>query len=189
MTLRILLGALLGGIAIFLGGCVTHNVLPITDNELKPIPGEFTVMPTLRSLVPGPGVYIFPGMDGVNQKDQAAMSAYQEKIKDLPHGLVVMSGRPGVVTGPKLGIQFLGDLLAALVAAVLLALAPLGSYVRRLFFVAILGLYAGFLIDFPLWNWYGFTSAFASYDILDHVLRSLAGGLVLAAVVKPAVRK
>ena len=152
---------------------------------MKAIPHEFVAIGMLQSTIPAPGVYIYPGMEGVNQKDPAAMAAYQERTKDLPHGLVVMSSSPGVVTPEKLGIQFLGDLLAASVAAVLLGMALLRSYVRRLVFVTILGFFAGFLIDFPLWNWYGFTGAYAFSDMLDHVLRSFSGALILAAVVKP----
>jgi hypothetical protein len=96
-----------------------------------------------------------------------------------------MSASPGDVTPRKLGIQFLGDLLAASVAAVLLGMAALPSYLRRLLFVMMLGLFVGFLVDFPFWNWYGFSGTFVSMDMLDHVLRSLFGALVLAAIVKP----
>ncbi len=184
--IRALLGALLGGVAIFIGGYITHNVLPISNAGIQPIPNEFVAIGMLQSTIPASGVYVYPGMEGVNQKDQAAMAAYQARTRELPHGMVVMSTTPGDVTPAKLGFQFLGDLLAASVAAVLLVIAPMASYIRRLFFVTMLGLFAGFLIDFPLWNWYGFTGVYAVSDILDHMLRSLAGGLALAALVKPA---
>ncbi len=184
MTIRVLLGALLGGIAMFVGGFITHILLPIADNEIKAIPNEFAAIATIKTVIPA-GVYVYPGMEGVNQKDQAAMQAYQERTKDLPHGLVVLSNSPGDTSPKKLAIQFLGDLLAASVAAVLLAMASLRWYIARLFFVTLLGLFAGFLIDVPFWNWYGFTSSYALYDTLDHMMRSFSGALLLAALVKP----
>jgi hypothetical protein len=160
-------------------------LVPIEANEIKAIPNEFAAIEALRTVIAAPGVYVYPGMEGVNQKDPAAMTAYQERTKDLPHGLVVLSNSPSNISPKKLGFQFLGDLLAATVAAVLLGIASIRSYLARVLFVAILGLFAGFLIDFPFWNWYGFTAAYAFSDTLDHVLRSFSGGLVLAVFIKP----
>src|SRR5713226_7637112 len=182
MTRRVLLGALLGGIAIFIAGAITHVLVPISDIGLKPMPNELTLIDILHTTLPGPGVYIYPGMEGVNMNDTSAVKAYEERVKQLPHGLVVIGGPAGSVSPSpqKLGVQFLGDLLAASVAAVLLALAPIATYWRRLLFVTLLGLFAGFLINFPYWNWYGFSTAFLVSDMLDHLLRCLAGGVALA---------
>ena len=181
--MRFLIGAILGGVAIFMGGFVTHMLLPL-NNQLKALPKEFAAITTIQGVAPAPGVYIFPGMEGVNQKDKAAMSAYNDRITNLPHGLVVMAASPGSITPTKLGFQFLGDLLASIAAAFILTLLPWRGYFRRLLAVAMFGLFAGFLIDFPLWNWYGFTASYAAADTLDHVFRSLSGGIVLAAVIK-----
>ena len=185
MTLRVLLGTLLGGIAIFLGGAMTHVVLPISDNGLKPLPNELAMIDTLKKALPAPGVYIYPGAEGVNQNDQAAMKAYEDRVRDLPHGIIVLGpALGGLVTPKKLVIQFIGDVLAALAASLLLVLAPAPTYLRRLLAVTLLGLYAGFLINIPGWNWYGFSDTYLRSDILDHVLRSLCGGLVIAAIVR-----
>lgn len=182
--MRFILGTLLGGIAIFVGGYVTHMLLPLADYELKSLPNEYASIGTLKTIAPSPGVYIYPGMEGVNQRDQKAMNAYNDRIRDLPHGLVVMSASPGIITPAKLGIQFLGDLLASASAALLLTLLPFRGYFRRLVAVILMGLFAGFLVDFPLWNWYGYTAVYAAGDTIDHALRAFAGGLLLAAVIK-----
>lgn len=182
--MRFVLGTLLGGIAIFMGGYVTHMLLPLSNYELQSLPNEYAAIGQLKTVAPSPGVYIFPGMDGVNQKDKAAMDAFNQRIKNLPHGLVIMSASPGIITPAKLGIQFLGDLLASAAAALLLTLLPFRGYFRRLFAVILMGVFAGFLVDVPLWNWYGYTAVYAAGDTIDHALRAFSGGLVLAAIIK-----
>lgn len=189
MLRRILLGALAGGLAIFVGGFVVHVILPLGEAGIRPLPNEFAAIEQLQKIVPGPGVYIYPGMESVNQKDEAATKAYEEKTRNTPHGIVVMAAPFGSLMPPeKLGFQFLGDLAAALVAAVLLAWAPIPSYLTRAVFVALLALFGGFLISIPQWNWYGFSAAFIVPNMLAEVLRGLSGGLAIAAIVKPGAK-
>jgi hypothetical protein len=95
-----------------------------------------------------------------------------------------MSDSPGTITPVKLGVQFIGDLLASAAAAILLVLLPFRGYFRRLLAVAMMGIFAGFLVDIPLWNWYGYTLIYACGDTIDHALRAFSGGLVLAGMIR-----
>jgi hypothetical protein len=45
------------------------------------------------------------------------------------------------------------------------------------------------MIIFPYWNWYAFPRNFTIVELADRLLTIFCGGLVLAAVVKPASAK
>lgn len=185
MNKRILIAALAGGLAIFIGGSITHIMLPFSDWGLRPLPNELAAMETLQKLVSGPGVYIYPGMDGVNMNDQSAVSAYEQKIIQKPHGiLVVAPPMGGLMPASKLAVQFIGDMLCGILATMLLSLTSLSGYVRRVAFISSLGLFTWFLTGFPFWNWYGFSSDFFVINGIDQALRCTFGGFAIAGVLR-----
>jgi len=186
---RIILGALLGGVAMFLWGFVSHVVLGTTDHAVQPIAAaqEPAVLQGLSHL-PGPGMYMYPTL-GLNmgRKDPEGMKRLDEALKTMPNGIITIAAPAGGMMPPKkLIFQVLSDVLAAFVAAIALSMAKLPNYGSRVFFVALIGLCAGFMVSLPYWNWYGFPTNYTLPEIFDLVARGAAGGLALGAVVKPS---
>ena len=62
----------------------------------------------------------------------------------------------------------------------------LKGYGGRLAFVTLLGLFPMLSVDLPFNNWYGFPNAFTAAQFFMHLVGYMVGGLVVAAIVKPA---
>jgi hypothetical protein len=88
--------------------------------------------------------------------------------------------------GKLLAAQGAFDIVAMLLAAALVSWAGvLKGYGGRVLFVTSLGLFPALSVDLPLWNWYGFPGAYTAAQFVVHLAGYLAGGLVIAAIVRP----
>jgi len=186
MAGRILVAAILGGIALFAWGALSHMVLGLGDTSFKGIPNEEMVLGTMKQNITQPGLYFFPWMD-MKSTDKAAMEAWTQKYKAGPTGLMVfypngmepMSARHMIV-------QVITDILAVLFAVILLAKAVGGikGYFGRVMFMATFGLITSFALSFPYWNWYGFPFDFTIASLIEQVVGFLVAGLVVAGMIK-----
>jgi hypothetical protein len=88
--------------------------------------------------------------------------------------------------GPQLTVEFILNIVQALIAAFLLSLAPgLTGYLSRVGFVILAGLLAGAAMSIEYWNWYGFPANYTLGMIADRFIGFLVVGLIAAAFVKP----
>jgi hypothetical protein len=179
----------LGGLAMFVWGFVSHVVIGTTDHALQSMPAarEHEVVEQLSQL-PGPGMYIYPTLGlRMGSKDAEGMKRLDEALKTSPNGIITVAAPAGGMMPPrKLVFQLLSDMLAAMIAGIALAIARIPKYGTRVFFVALLGLFAGFMVSLPYWNWYGFPTNYTVPEIFDLAIRGAAGGLVLGAFIKPS---
>src|SRR5438045_2202485 len=96
MTKRILLGGILGGIALFCWGALSHMVLQLGDAGLQSLPSEDAGLVALRGVAKEPGLYFFPGLDMKalkampKEQAEAANKAWTEKWKTGPRGLLII---------------------------------------------------------------------------------------------------
>ena len=92
-----------------------------------------------------------------------------------------------MLTGGQLLAEFATNVMSSLLAAVLVSLAidSLGSFLKRAFFVSILGLSAGIAVNVPYWNWYGFPAVFTLAEMLEHLIGFAIVGIVIAIILKP----
>ncbi len=60
MTKRVLLGALVGGVVVFIVGALLHTVLGLGEVGVKALPQEETVLSAMRAAIPASGFYFFP---------------------------------------------------------------------------------------------------------------------------------
>jgi hypothetical protein len=155
-------GALVGGILLFLWGGLTHAVLPA---PLSTFANEEAVVQTLRANAPVDGVYM--SHEGV----LAAISF------SPPYG------RREDRMGPYLLRQLLSDTLAAALLAFLIAGLP-GSVFGKACWAAVAGCAAFAIKIVPYWNWYGFTPGFIGMEALDMIGKFFLGGLLLAFLAK-----
>ncbi len=181
---RMLLAGLLGGLVVFVWGAVSHMVLPIGTMGLSSLPNEDTVLEVLRTSVPEPGLYFFPGMDP-SDNSKEAQEAFAAKYRTGPVGLLVYRTTGGEVLEPRLLVtELLTNILAALLAAWIVARSG-GTYLQRALLVGSLGLFAWISISLSYWNWYGFPAAFVCAEGIDQVVGWFLGGLVIARLAGP----
>src|SRR5260370_11204093 len=84
------------------------------------------------------------------------MAQYQKKIATGPSGLLIYFPSRDWTFGKSLAIEFMTQLLQALIAVYLLSLSNIGTFGGRLGFYAIVGLLAAIATNISYWNWYGF---------------------------------
>ena len=136
-----------------------------------------------------PGFYYFPAPEdkpGMTAAEKGkAMESSMQRAASEPVGILIVYPQGRVINlGTRLPIQFVGDVLVMLIAAFLLSQARLTGYGARLLFVALMGLIPTLQTDMPEWNWYGFPDAYFGAQFLVHLVGFVAGGLVLARLVK-----
>ena len=178
MAKRILLAGVLGGLALFLWGGLAHTVFGLGTVGIQNLPQQQPVMDALKASVSQSGFYFFPQPD-------AAMKLPPDKIGG-PYGIMIYqaAGAGGAMTG-QLIREFILNIVLALLAACLLALAPgVRSYASRVGFVALLGLIVSLMINVEYWNWFGFPLSYTIANMAVVFVGFLIIGLIAAALVK-----
>jgi hypothetical protein len=190
--LKILLAALLGGIVMFLWDGLSHEVLPLGEAGVQGLHNEAAIVAVLKENVKQRGIYIFPGGEMfqpglTSAQKQEAMKKAEAQFKAGPAGIMVVNPG-GIDTSATMFVsQCVFDILAMLVAVILLAKASaLRGYGARVLFITAIGLVPTLNAELPYWNWYGFPTTFIVAQGVGHLAAFLFGGLVAAALVKPA---
>lgn len=183
MTKRILLAAVLGGLAMFLWGGLAHTVLGLGSVGIQNLSQQQMVMDTLKASVPQSGFYAFPQADSAGKLPPEKTGG--------PYGLMIYhSGGAGGSMSGQLVNEFVLNVLLALLAAFLLSRASgLNGYIPRVGFVTLLGLTVGLMTNVEYWNWYGFPLNYTVASISIVVVGFLLIGLVAAAIVKPPAQQ
>lgn len=197
MAKKILLAGVLGGVAMFLWGALAHIVLPIASLGTKDIPNEEAMLAAMRTNLPQPGFYFFPGLgvplSAPRAEVNAAMARHAQKSESGPSGIMVYfpSGRKEMAPGQFL-TEFGNNIAQGFLAVLLLSFATgLRSYASRVGFVALAGLMAGITTNVSYWNWYGFPGNYTAGYAFTEIMGYVCVGLVAAAIIKhkqPALR-
>lgn len=179
---NILLGGVLAGVVLFFWGVVAHMLLPIGQMGMQELPHSTSVTYALDLALDEPGLYVFPWMDPEEGMSKKALADWEEAYRDGPVGFILYRAQGGDPLGKQLFlIQFLTDLVAGLLVAVLLSFTRL-SFVGRLLFVTGIGLFSWITSSVPWWNWYGFPQGFVIGAGIHMVVGWFLAGLVLAAL-------
>ncbi len=195
MTKRVLLAGILGGIALFLWGSVSHLALGLGEIGIKNLPNEQAVLPAMRSAIAEPGFYFFPGMEAAHRasgaEKAAAMKEFEQKYMRGPYGILIYHPQGTKPMSPaQLLTEFALNIVQALTAAFLLSLAiGLTSFASRVAFVTVIGALAAITTNVEYWNWYGFPASYTAATIADKVIGFLVVGIVAAAVFRSNAEK
>jgi len=176
---RYLLGALLGGLVVFFWGFLAHTVLPLGEIGMGQPTDEKLLLTALQSGLPAQqGVYFLPWMDSAKMADEAAMAEYALRTKTNPYALVIYQpiGRDATDMGAQLGLQWLGDTLAAGLLA-WLVVAVGGTLGRAMTVATAVSVFAWLGTLGPFVNWYRFPLDFALANLVEQWI-----GWVLAAM-------
>ena len=177
MNQRVLLAGVLGSVAMFVWSAIAHMALPLGEAGVKQIDNEQALLATMQSTLPAHGLYMFPNMPPGG--DQAA---YQKKIAAGPSGLLVYFPNRDFSFGKSLGIEFVTQLVQALLAAMLLSMTRLGSFGGRLGFYALAGVLAVITTNVSYSNWYGFPITYTSAYMFTQWVGYICAGLVAAGM-------
>lgn len=180
--MRILIAGILGGIVIFIWSAVAHTALPIGEAGFKQPTQQDAVLQALSGSTQGEGVYMYPSLSPEQWKDEAALKTFSEQSRGMPYAFVVFQpgGNPvNQAMTPNLVKQFVGDMLAALLVAWVLAIGAWG-FGRRVLVAGALGLFTWLSISVPYWNWYMFPASFTFGNLIDQVVGWMLAGAAMA---------
>ncbi len=186
---RVILAGILGAVAMFLWSAVAHIVTPLGETGISEIPSEPSVLSVMQSsLGDKHGMYLFPGMgvgpNATREQKSQAMQQYQTKLDSNPSGILIYhpAGAKGM-TGSKLAIEFLTELLEALIIAFLIANSRATTLGSRVLVGLMVGIAAAVTTNISYWNWYGFptnyTLAYMSIEVVAFLVAGTVAGLVL----------
>ncbi len=189
MTTRIILAAVLGSIAMFIWTAIAHMALPLGEAGVNKMPNEEAMVDAMKvNLGDHRGFYIFPGPDvgpNASKKDKDdSMKRMTEKIKTGPSGLLMYYPSRPFVFGRALGIEFVTELLEALLVISLLAQTRLTTFTGRATFVTAAGILAAIATNVSYWNWYGFPKRYIASYMLIEIVGFFLIGIVAAMVLK-----
>jgi len=175
---KVLLAGILGGLALFMWGGLSHMVIGLGEVGIQNI--QRPIYDSMKAASPQHGFYFFPENDGKgNMKDE---------FKGGPTGILIYNptGAGASMTGQLINEAIL-NIVQALLAAYLVSLAAikLTRYPQRVGFVFVLGILSAIATNIEYWNWYGFPSSYTMASIVDKLIGFMVAGLVVAAFVKP----
>jgi hypothetical protein len=189
-TTRLLLAGLLGGLAMFCWSAIAHMALPLGEAGVAEIPDEAAVVGAMQANIGNkPGFYIFPGAgvgpSGSKHEREQAMKKMSAEYPKNSSGILVYHprGRP-FTFGKWLGIEFVAEVIEAIIAVFLLAQTRLATYAARVGFITVAGLLAAFTTNISYWNWYGFPTDYTLAYAFTQLVGFLCAGLVAALVLK-----
>ena len=180
MSVRILIAGILGGIAMFIWTSIAHTVLPLGHIGFSQMPQEAPVLSAMQaSNGQQDGLYFYPWVD---PKDPQMMQKSAAAMKANPSGLLLYhpAGHGMTdMTKPLIG-EFIKELIQALIAAYLLSLAAIGSYLGRVGFVTLIGVAATITTNVSYWLWYGFPLDFTVAALITEGVGYFVAGLAIA---------
>jgi hypothetical protein len=171
---RIVVAGVLGGIAVFVWGVISHMVLPIGEMGVATLPEQEATLQYLGEHVPEHHMYVFPYFE-----DPAQLT---EAYTRYPHGILVLTPPGAPFSFPRLLVmEALSNVVGALLVAFLMAAAAaaLGGWGKRVAFGATLGAFASLAIDLSYWNWYGFPGVTFAGAFVDSVIAWTIAALVI----------
>jgi len=190
---KTILGGLVGGVILLVWGFLSWTVLHFHDPTVKRIAKEDDVLAALRSNLDARGVYVFPSTPAeISEKPaeerEAAVNAWLQKYRSGPLGLIVYhpdGSEPFMLS--QILIALIVNVVVALFATWFLArsTALASSYLARVAFCGMLGIFASFAVHLPYWNWMYFPFDYTTAMVADGVLGWVLAGLGIAAIMKP----
>lgn len=189
---RIIVGGIVAGLVLFAWSFVAHDLLPSGTAGLRTIPPaqEEAVISSLRSGLNEHAIYLFPGFDLSGNTNAEQQRGWKDRYEAGPAGVIVFNPHPAervsadALFAQVFATELICDVLAGLLAAVLISQLPAGAGVlRRALFVGSLGLLMTLDVDVSYWNWYAFPVSYTLAQLVDHGVGYLLAGVVLARVV------
>jgi len=186
----LVLGGLLGGLALFVWGSISWMVLPWHLMTLEKFKDEATVAQALSANASVSGVYLLPNV----HKHDPGMTEEQKKAEEA-EGMKRMIQGPSMFAavslagagnmGHPLLITLLTNILSALLATWMLLKTTGLRYLGQVGFVMLIALTAAIIAYLPDWTWWRFSTNFTAVGVADLLIGWFLAGLVIAKVTTP----
>lgn len=190
MSTRILLAGIVGGIVMFIWGFVSHELLPIGEMGVNQLPNEDAVRSALETnLGDNPGFYVFPSggftPNSTGAEKQAAMKKAEEQMAAGAAGVLIYRPKRIFNFPKRLAFEFSTDVIASLLAVLLLGRTRITSFGGKIGFVFMAGILVAFVTNVQHMNWYGFPKDYTFGYMVTQIVGFLLIGIVAALIVKP----
>src|SRR5215467_5850581 len=107
------IATLAGATTMFVWGGISHMVL-LKGIGFTRMSNEERIVSTLRTSLPGDGLYFFPSIDLRGNPTREERAAWEARFRAGPTGMVVYHAAGDAPVSPKkVSVQLLSDLLAA----------------------------------------------------------------------------
>ncbi len=183
---RLVVPALLAAVVVFIWMFISWAVIGWHDLEIKSFP-DATEIEHMKAVMHEPGIYVYPGYP--EEDSESAMKEWTDKYEAGPIiSFMVYSPTGGNPWDMMLCVRsFIINFIAAFLAGALLmmTLAQNPNFWRRVTFVMLLGLFAGFIGPVIEWNWWGFPLGYTIVMVIDFCITWFLAGLILAWRIKP----
>ncbi len=189
---RILIAGILGGLAMFAGGAISHMFFEFESRQFARMNNESAVKDFITTQGFRSGMYDFPTVsadyDRMSQAEKDAdANRLNSDFKQGPSGLLIIAPTGEDKMGLKqLGGELIANILAALLAAFITAhLSMAASFSRRWLLIVLMAPIAWLSLTLSFTLWYRFPIAFIQDGLFVGLIEwTLAGG-VIAAIVQP----
>ncbi len=178
MSRKLLLGAVLAGLVVFLWSGISHMLLPWWNTTLKGFSNEEAIGAAIVQGGNEDGIYLLPRYEPGDEAGEQRMAAGPVTFVALTGG-----GRDPSSAG-SLILQLIFDIIIALLMARLFICVGPQAFSVRLRMVVVIAVIAGLMAHLPNWAWFGFAGVFTFLSMLDLIIGWTLGGLVLTRFAK-----
>jgi hypothetical protein len=186
-TTRILFAGVLGAVAMFVWTSLAHMALPLGEAGVQNTMNDESLLSELKSTVKNKdGLYIYPSMglapDATHEQRSEAMKSYEGKLAKNPSGFFIYhpAGSRPMNMGKFLTVEFITELVEALLAVWLLAQTRIFTFGGRVGFVTAVGIIAAIATNVSYWNWWGFPGSYTAAYITIKLVGYFLVGIVAA---------
>ena len=189
MIRQILLGTILGAIVLFVWSALAWTIIPWPGEPLRSFTNDDAVIAAIKANAPQSGNYLSPnepkrtaGM--TDEQYKAAEQAMENKMRTGPIIFAAIRLEPMGSMPKYMLIGFVTNVIAVLLACLLLLQTNGLSYKARVAFVTGLGIliFVGGHLD--EWNWWGFSNAYTLMQAGALIIGWILSGLVIAKFVR-----
>ena len=186
MSRQVILGSVLGSIILFVWSAIAWEVIPWPGPPLRKFTNEDAVTQAIVANAPVSGNYLLP-----NAVTSMTPEEQQKAIEKMTRGPLVFTSvrlEPFNSMAKPLVIQYLTQLVVALLATFLLLQTCGLSYKSRVIFLTLIGvlIFVGGHVD--EWTWWSFSNAYMLMQLGAIVIGWFLASLVMGKFVtgKPA---
>lgn len=179
---RIILSSIFAAIVVYVWMFISWGFLPWHANSFKNLPIPDSLASSIKTSVPGSGIYRYPGVPTVTSKE--AMNSLAKKYAAGPviPFMVYEANGMNMINPLEFVWGFIIDFLMALVAAILLNFSTVKSkgFFARLGFIILIAVFAALIGPMIEWNWLLFPAEYSFGVALDYILTWLLAGSVIS---------
>ena len=179
MCKKVIIGALLGGVVLFIWQFAVHMVLGVYDDAFVKLKDPAAVEAVLEENLTGSGMIVIP-LPELGDTDAEAKAMEKLTTGFSLFGAVNLAGVNSF--GTALGIQFALNVLASAVLMFVLLAANPSTLGSRIALVLCFAVFAVLTELIPNWNWGGSSLAYIGRQIGEQIVGWALVGLVLAKV-------